>query len=87
MAKRARRLNGMSKRGEKKQPDCLNTSICCIAGMRLTALICCWLSPQLALSSKGRFEAKRSPASAEPPSSGRAASLSPLYSTGPRCPV
>ena len=39
---------------------------------------------------QGRFEAERPPASAEPPSSGRAVtltSLSLLYSTGPHDPV
>ena len=38
----------------------------------------------------GRFEAERPSASAQPPSGGRAATLTPLsllYSTGPCCPV
>ena len=53
-------------------------------------LICCWLWLQQALSSKGRLESERLPASAKPPSGGRAATLTPLspkYSTGPCCPV
>ena len=42
------------------------------------------------LSSKGKLEVKRSPASAGPPSNGPAVSLthlSSLYNTEPRCPV
>ena len=57
-------------------------------GTRLTSLTCCWLCIQPALLSKGRLEAERLPASAGPPSVGRAASLtpsSPLYGTGTCC--